>query len=92
MITPNENYSGMQGTPEFSTIEDFRQSVVEGLITDDDGVGYYANAEKISSVKVVLSDAFEPEEPPKDEHGNYLPPTRVRNRMAGGTHVAWYPK
>jgi len=92
-INPQENFSPVTDkSPVYITISEFREKVVAGEITDNQGVGYYANADKISSVKVVLSEAFEPEEPPKDPiTGQYLPPTKVRNRMANGTHVAWFP-
>lgn len=89
MISPVENYSGKTGVPTFYIIEDFKERVVAGEFTNNDGVGYYANAEKISSVKVILAECSEPEEAPKDENGNA---TKQRNRMANGTHVAWFPK
>jgi hypothetical protein len=94
MIAPSENFSGKTGTPEFSTIEDFKQNVVDGFITDDDGVGYYANEHKISSVQVVLAEftdeRFDPEVRQQIIDQGEVPPLCAR--MGNATHVAWFPK
>ncbi len=94
MITPSENFSGKTGTPIFYTIPEFEEKVVVGELLDQDGVGYYATEEKISSVKTVLSEIRHDHDYPLE----YDPVTkqpkevRLRTRMADATHVAWFPK
>lgn len=86
MINPKENYSGAEGTPIFYTIEEFEDKVITADLMDLDGVGYYANAEKISSVQVKLSEI-------REDHDNPRTPEdgKMRTRMLNGTHVAWFP-
>jgi hypothetical protein len=94
MISPAENFSGKTGTPEFSTLEGFKENVIAGSITDADGVGYYANKDKISAVRVVLSELTDerydnPEVRQAIIDAGGIPP--MTTRMADATHVAWFP-
>ena len=41
------------------TLEDFVSNVDNGLFTDDDGHGYYANVKQISTERVIPSDVIE---------------------------------
>ena len=98
MISPARNHSGVEDkTPTYFTIEDFGDRVRNGEFTNEDGVptgfGYFANEEKISSVKVDLiyftdekyHSAAVREQIVKD--GGFPPQV---NLMADGSHVAWF--
>lgn len=73
------------------TIEDFKSLVESGIYDRNNGVGYYANDEKVSLVKVNFDDLFLPD-PVPDENGSYPLPIVIRERMDGGTHVVWFNK
>lgn len=93
-INPQQNYSPIKDrTPVYFTIPEFGEKVRSGEIRDVDGTGYYANEEKISSIKVVPVQ-FTDEKYHSDEarqrilrEGGFPPQV---NLMAGGTHVAWF--
>lgn len=47
---------GKEWTGDFMTIEDFRNKSHSGLLTDEDGIGYYATENSKSDVEIKPSD------------------------------------
>lgn len=94
------NFSGIPEMTErgwWFGIEEFAAAVVDGSFKDEDGVGYYARTDKISSVKVVLAEFIEDAENAEENakrkaEGEDPIFTGIRNRMNNGTHVVWLPK